>query len=205
MQRSRGFTLIELVVTLTVAGILTALAIPSFKTTIQNNRLITESNDLLAALLYARSQAIGGGSTSSTYVHVCAANSSTSPTGCSASSSDWGNGWLVMGYPTAPSAAPGSATNLSAASTTPTVMRVFAALPSGTSLDANAYGSNINFASNGTLQSSITGSTAYFILCDSRGVKYARAIYLGTSGEARVATTPGKLLNGSTAITSCTQ
>jgi type IV fimbrial biogenesis protein FimT len=203
MRNNAGFTLIELIVTMAVAGILASVAIPSFKTTIQNNRLATQSNDLLGALLYARSQAVNGGSTTSTYVQVCAANSASNPTACSTNTSDWNNGWLVMGYPTTPTAAPGTATNLAPVSSTPTVLRTFSALPSGTTLDANAYGADISFAKDGTLASATTGT--YFILCDSRGVNYGRAIYLGTSGEARVATTPGKLLNGTTAITSCTQ
>src|SRR5437879_8006196 len=43
----RGFTLTELMVTLAVAGILMAVAVPNMRTFIQNNRLSAASNDLL--------------------------------------------------------------------------------------------------------------------------------------------------------------
>jgi type IV fimbrial biogenesis protein FimT len=54
----RGFTLLELMVAITVLGILTALAVPSFTTTINRNRLAGQSNELLAAMQFARSEAI---------------------------------------------------------------------------------------------------------------------------------------------------
>jgi type IV fimbrial biogenesis protein FimT len=201
MQKESGFTLIELIVTLAVAGILTAVAVPSFKTTIMNNRLVTQSNDLLAAMLYARTQAISSGSTQGQNVTVCASSNTTSATP-TCNSTNWANGWIVTGYTSAPTGAPGTATNLG--TPTATVIRVYPGLPTGTTLDSNAYGSSVAFTGNGSLGTAITGSS-YFILCDSRGVTYGRAIYLGASGEARVSTTPGKLLDGSTAITSCTQ
>jgi type IV fimbrial biogenesis protein FimT len=54
----RGFTLLELMVTITVFGVLTALAVPSFTTMNNRNKLAAESNELLAAVQYARMEAI---------------------------------------------------------------------------------------------------------------------------------------------------
>lgn len=53
-----GFTLIELMVTVAVLVILVAIAIPSFTGIINANRLTAASNELVAALQYARSEAI---------------------------------------------------------------------------------------------------------------------------------------------------
>jgi prepilin-type N-terminal cleavage/methylation domain-containing protein len=58
LSRSYGFTLIELMVVITVLGIVTALAVPSFSTLIENNRITTMTNDLNATLQYARSEAV---------------------------------------------------------------------------------------------------------------------------------------------------
>jgi len=56
--RQRGFTLMELMLSITVLGILTALAVPSFTTMTNRNRLAAESNELLGAVQYARMEAI---------------------------------------------------------------------------------------------------------------------------------------------------
>lgn len=54
----RGFTLMELMLTITVLGVLTALSVPSFQTMMNRNRLAAESNELLAGIQYARMEAI---------------------------------------------------------------------------------------------------------------------------------------------------
>jgi len=57
-NRSSGFTLIELMVTVAVLAIIVAFATPSFQTVIENNRLATESNRLFSAMSFARSEAV---------------------------------------------------------------------------------------------------------------------------------------------------
>ncbi len=57
-RSQRGFTIIELGVTLAIAGILLFMAIPSFNTFIQNNRLRSATADFVAALNLARVEAI---------------------------------------------------------------------------------------------------------------------------------------------------
>lgn len=54
----RGFTLLELMATIAVFGILVALAVPSFTTMMNRNRLTAEANELLAGIQYARMEAI---------------------------------------------------------------------------------------------------------------------------------------------------
>lgn len=56
----RGFTLLELIVTVAVAAVLLALAVPSFQNMIASNALSTASNDFVSALNLARMQAIKG-------------------------------------------------------------------------------------------------------------------------------------------------
>jgi type IV fimbrial biogenesis protein FimT len=54
----RGFTLMEMMFTIAVLGILTAVATPSFVSIINKNRLTGQSNELLGAIQYARMEAI---------------------------------------------------------------------------------------------------------------------------------------------------
>lgn len=53
-----GFTLLELLVTVSVLAILVALAVPSFTSVINANRLAAQSNEVVAALQMARAEAI---------------------------------------------------------------------------------------------------------------------------------------------------
>src|SRR3546814_19233482 len=53
-----GFTLIELMVTISVLAILMMLAVPSFTSIINSNRLTAQSNEVVAALQLARMEAI---------------------------------------------------------------------------------------------------------------------------------------------------
>jgi type IV fimbrial biogenesis protein FimT len=58
MQNSQGFTLIEMMVAVVIAAILIVVGIPSFFDMIQRNSVSTTSNELIGALLYARSEAV---------------------------------------------------------------------------------------------------------------------------------------------------
>ncbi|WP_374601103.1 GspH/FimT family pseudopilin [Niveibacterium sp.] len=80
-----GFSLIELMVTLTVAGILLAIAIPPLTGALARQRISSTISDLSSDLALARSEAARVGQP----VSVCASSDGTS---CSTS---WTNGWLV--------------------------------------------------------------------------------------------------------------
>jgi type IV fimbrial biogenesis protein FimT len=79
-------------VTITVAAILVAIALPSFRNVIHRNRVTAGSNDVLASLAYARSEAINRGQ----MVSMCP---SSTGTGCTTSGQDFAPGWMVYTYP----------------------------------------------------------------------------------------------------------
>lgn len=60
-SRAAGFTLIELMVTISVLAILITIAIPSFTATINRNRLATSANGLVGGFQLARSEAVRRG------------------------------------------------------------------------------------------------------------------------------------------------
>jgi len=57
----KGFTLVELMVTIAVLAILVTVGIPSFVSVLNNNRADTEVSDLVRGLNYARLEAINRG------------------------------------------------------------------------------------------------------------------------------------------------
>lgn len=83
-----GFTLIEMVVTLAVAGILITVAVPAFTAFVQSNRLTTVTNDLVADFQLARSEAIKR----AVNAVICKSTDSATCT----SSGTWASGWVVF-------------------------------------------------------------------------------------------------------------
>lgn len=84
---NRGFTLIELMVTIAVLAIILGFAIPSFTDQIRNNRSLAYGEEFVTALNFARSEAIKRGGV----VSICPSNDDAD--GCD---NDWSNGWLVF-------------------------------------------------------------------------------------------------------------
>lgn len=88
MKRYRGFTIIELMLTLAVVAILATVAAPSFVNVIQNNRATTQANELVAAINLTRSEAVKRG----VRVSLC---SSSDQASCD-DSNDWSVGWIAF-------------------------------------------------------------------------------------------------------------
>jgi type IV fimbrial biogenesis protein FimT len=84
-----GFTLIEMMVTITVAAILLTIGIPSFQYVTSSNRASSEINGLLGDMQFARGEAIREGQT----VTICAAVNGAPP--CLGTTA-WENGWIVF-------------------------------------------------------------------------------------------------------------
>lgn len=57
-RRNSGFTLVELVVTIAIIGILASIAIPSFSSSVATTRARSVATDLYMSLLKARSEAV---------------------------------------------------------------------------------------------------------------------------------------------------
>ena len=93
MERQNGFTLVELLITIVVASVLLATAIPSFMQFVKNNRVTGQANSFVVSTQMARNEAVkrGAGTT------LCAANATMD--GCSTDNvwpAGWSAGWIVF-------------------------------------------------------------------------------------------------------------
>ena len=89
MKKETGFTLIELLIGIAVLAVLLGIGVPSFQETIRTNRVAAITNDMVAAMQFARSEAVRRGQ----QAEVCPPNDPLNPTACGA---DWNNGWIVV-------------------------------------------------------------------------------------------------------------
>jgi len=61
MKYSRGFTLVELLVTLAVLAVVLGFGVPSFQNMVESNRVTSVTNSLVGLLNYARAEAMRHG------------------------------------------------------------------------------------------------------------------------------------------------
>jgi len=62
-MKKSGFTVIEMLITLSILAILLALSVPNFRNLISNSNMVSNTNAMIGAFNYARMEAIKRGST----------------------------------------------------------------------------------------------------------------------------------------------
>lgn len=97
MDKMRGLTLIELLVTMAILAILMGLAAPSFLRTVRSNAMATGVNTFLADMRYARSEAVRRGGR----VVLCRTDAPEASTPACASDAGstgkgWATGWIIF-------------------------------------------------------------------------------------------------------------
>lgn len=123
IRKQQGFTLIELMVTLVVLGVVLTLGLSGFNKQILSNRSAAFGEDFMAALSFARSETIrqgqGGGAR---FITLCA---SADGVNCSNNTAGWGAGFIaVVDYATAEKLPPNLA-NPALPDDPPTVLKVW--------------------------------------------------------------------------------
>ncbi len=159
MNRENGFTLVELMITLAIATILLTVAIPSFNTTIKNNRIITDANRLVSSVGLARSEAVKQGRSAT----VCVSSDQATCTG----ETDWTLGWMVW-----------VDVNGNAVLDAGEERGFVAAFP-GNSVTFTSAASQIQFTSQGAATAAAT-----LDLCDDRAGETGRRINVSNTGRA---------------------
>jgi type IV fimbrial biogenesis protein FimT len=89
-RSARGFTAIELLVTITIAALLASSAVPSFMFALASYRISGQVNGWIGDMQYARAEAIKRGQT----VTLCISSNGTS---CATGTTTWQSGWIVFG------------------------------------------------------------------------------------------------------------
>jgi type IV fimbrial biogenesis protein FimT len=159
-----AFTLIELLATLTIAGIIAISAAPSLQNLLMDNRMVTRVNDFMAHLSLARSEAVHRGAR----VVLCPSNDQQN---C-ATHSAWHEGWIVFVDDNANRRHENEET----------ILRL-----KSTENDSFTIKSGNHQPVVFQPQGGSGGTNDTFTFCDTRGPLKARAIVLSNSGRPRSA------------------
>jgi type IV fimbrial biogenesis protein FimT len=176
-----GFTLVELLITIVVLSILLGLAVPAFRSFMQNDQQFVQQNNLVLSLNAARSEAIKNDLTGG--VQVCSSTDGATCTG-----TPWAQGWIVL-----------PSLNAFNPAALPKPLQVVGSLPVGSTLTEVSGNLSVTFLSNGALNTALLANPAApvaFRMCDIRGPTQARYLQVSLMGRVTAAQQPGQDLAG---------
>lgn len=141
VRSASGFTLIEMIITIMVMGILLGIGVPSFVDTVRNHRIASASNAFVTSLITAREESRKRG----VQVSLCIRATDTS---CATGADDWSAGWLMFTDDLAPTGNVDAPTDV--------VLKVF----QGGDVSMKAGAGTITFAPQGALATETITVTA---------------------------------------------
>jgi type IV fimbrial biogenesis protein FimT len=136
----KGFTIIELMVTVSVAAILASIALPNLTALMTKYRLTNENTDLMLDFVSARSEA----ATRSTRITVC-----QSSDGLSCSTGGWDTGHIVFV----------DKATIGSVDAGDEILRVSAAIKSGDTMASSTADTSVTYDASGSPSANFTIST----------------------------------------------
>lgn len=165
-RRAHGFTLVELMAVVAIAGILMGIAVPSIKTLLNIQKIKSATFDLVTTAMLARSEAIkwsgGSGGTTPTISIVAPSN-------------DFSNGWCIVFT---------SSTTCNTSAPADGVMQIIKPT-AGVRYVYQGTAAPITFTRNGRLTAAVT-----LLVTDNDDYATPRCVTFDTNGNAKVRVMP---------------
>jgi len=174
-KAANGFTLIEMLITISISMIILTFAVPSFSSFIKNGRVTTFTNTLVTDVNFARQEAVTRGEK----IILCrSANPAAATPACGGTASNWSTGWLVFVNTDA---------NTTYDSATDILLRATEDVGGSVTIKTNTV-SNANLVYNADGTIAMGGGTAVFAVCDDRGEGYGNQLQVSPTGRPRLIT-----------------
>ncbi len=162
----KGFTVIELMIVLVIAGILVTLGVPAMTNMIKDNRISAETNRLATSIRFARSEAIKR-------------NQVVSIAKVSGSDKEWEAGWEIY---VDVSGDGNQAIDIEGGDI---LLRQESEAPTGLEVRSDDNGNRwLSYNSDGTLNEG--GEAAEYFICDDRGAPEGAAVSISVTGRINV-------------------
>ncbi len=175
-RSNQGFTLVELMLTVVILAVVIGIALPSFQTMVVNNRIISQINEAMSLISYARSEA---SKRPDARVTLCPSSDGSSCSGAAA----WESGWIALldvdGDQTLD------------ADDGDRILMVGEPMAGGNTFRIAGFNGNSFIQFDGGGQPVSPGALGAFdgslVICDSRGDEFARGVVVMVSGQTRLA------------------
>ena len=174
-KSTQGFTLIEMLIALSLAMIILSFGVPSFSSLIKDGRVTTFTNSLVTDVNFARSEAVTRGAT----VILCrSTNPGADNPGCGGTANTWTTGWLIF---------VSGDTNTTYDGANDTLIRATTQSPGSVNVISNDVSNErLVYKSDGAID--MAGGTAVFAICDERGEGHGNQLQISPTGRPRLIT-----------------
>jgi type IV fimbrial biogenesis protein FimT len=159
-----GFTLLEMMIVVSIMAVLGTMAVPSFTGMIRDNERAAAVNSFVHSLYLARSEAIKRGEV----VSLCKSVDSKS---CSNTAADWNAGWIVFVNK--------DRDDLPVRDADEDIIQIYSGWSNG-----HITSNRAAYSFRGYTQAVVNGTVVF---CDARGSSQARAIIISHTGRPRIA------------------